>query len=313
MLGLRSYGSIDNLEPSATKGKMVAPFQCSMQVFFIVGAQKSGTTWLQKSLNSIEGIHCLGEGHFIDKLLMPMTQTRYEYNQMMQVVQERVYDGEGFYGPVPDQEFIGLMRSWILQIMARNAGASKESTLALGDKTPANSFHIPTLKQLFPRAKFIHILRDGRDVAVSAFRHRERIQNESPQANNTNLDLQKDAPQLLARWAGSCRAVQKAEKLGIPMHTVRYEDMLSNGMGSLRNCVNHLLPENSISDDQIQAAVTTNSFQALSGGREPGTISTESNLRRGQAGCWRDELPPEVIEGFASEDRDLLEELGYNS
>ena len=60
-----------------------------MQVFFIVGAQKSGTTWLQKSLNSIDGIHCMGEGHFIDKLLMPVAQTRHEYNQMMEVVHQR--------------------------------------------------------------------------------------------------------------------------------------------------------------------------------------------------------------------------------
>ena len=59
---------------------MASPFQRVMQVFFIVGAQKSGTTWLQKSLNSIDGIHCMGEGHFIDKLLMPIAQTRYEYN-----------------------------------------------------------------------------------------------------------------------------------------------------------------------------------------------------------------------------------------
>ena len=67
-------------------------FPCAMQVFFIVGAQKSGTTWLQKSLNSIEGIHCLGEGHFIDKPLMPMTKPRYEYNLMIQVVQQRIYN-----------------------------------------------------------------------------------------------------------------------------------------------------------------------------------------------------------------------------
>ena len=157
-----------------------------MQLFFIVGAQKSGTTWLQKSLNSIDGIHCLGEGHFIDKLLMPVAQTRHEYNQMMQIVQERVYEGQGFYGSVPDQEFLGLMRSWILTIMLRTANAPRESILALGDKTPANSFHIPTLKQLFPRSRFLHILRDGRDVAISAFRHRERILSETQEAS---LDL----------------------------------------------------------------------------------------------------------------------------
>ena len=65
-------------------------FKSAIQIFFIVDAQKSGTTWLQTSLNNIEGIPCLGEGHFIDKLLMPMTQPRYEYNLMMQEVQQRI-------------------------------------------------------------------------------------------------------------------------------------------------------------------------------------------------------------------------------
>ena len=289
---------------------MVLPFQRVMQVFFIVGAQKSGTTWLQKSLNSLDGIHCMGEGHFIDKLLMPMAQTRYEYNQMMQVVQQRVYEGKGFYGPVPDQEFLRVMRSWILNIMVRNTRAPENAIVALGDKTPANSFHIPALKQLFPRSRFLHILRDGRDVAVSAFRHRERIQQETSQGQ-TNLDINAEAPQLLSKWAGFTRAVRKAETAGIPVHTVRYEAMLDDGVASLRGCVDHLLPENSIGDDQLQAAVAANSFKALSGGREPGTTDNNSVVRRGQAGSWRDELAADVTERFTPEDRELLDQLGY--
>ena len=87
--------------------------------------------------------------------------------------------------------------------------------------------------------------------------------------------------------------------------------MLDNGVESLRGCVNHLLPENSINDDQLQAAVTANSFQTLSGGRQPGTIDAGSNLRRGQAGSWRDELPGDAQERFVPEDRELLESLGY--
>ena len=203
-----------------------------------------------------------------------------------------------------------MMRSWILNIMVRNAKAPQNQILALGDKTPANSFHIPTLKQLFPRSRFIHILRDGRDVAVSAFRHRERIQQESSQGQ-ANLDINAEAPQLLSKWAGFTRAVRKAETAGIPVHTVRYEAMHSDGVASLRGCVDHLLPQSSISDDQLQAAVDANSFQALSGGREPGAIDAHSNLRRGQVGSWRDELAAEVSERFTPEDRELLEQLGY--
>ena len=289
---------------------MVTSSQQSMQVFFVVGAQKSGGTWLQRSLNSIEGIHCLGEGHFIDKLVMPIAQTRYEYNQMMQVVQDRVYEGNGFYGPIPDQEFLNTMRTWIFSIMTRSAKATPDNTLALGDKTPANSFHIPTLKRVFPRCRFIHLLRDGRDVAVSTFRHRQRIQAETGQ---TGASLDESASQLLATWAGCTRTIRKAEMSGIPVHTVRYESMLENSESVLRSCVNHLLPDNNITDEQILAAVESNKFQVLSGGREPGCIDGNSNLRRGQAGSWKDELNPAVIEQFNPEDRDLLESLGYTA
>lgn len=284
----------------------------TMQVFFIVGAQKSGTTWLQKSLNSIEGIHCLGEGHFIDKLLIPMAQTRHEYNQLMKTVHQRVYEGKGFYGPIPDTEFLPLMRNWIIKIMLRNTKTPQNDILALGDKTPANSFHIPILKQLFPRSRFIHLLRDGRDVAVSAFRHRERIQKDA-KGSAEDLNLEVEAPQLLAKWAGFTRAVRKAETSGIPIHTVRYEAMLDNNVAALRSCIDHLLPDNRISDYQLQAAVSTNTFQALSGGREPGTIDNKAFVRRGQAGSWRDELPSTALERINPEDRELLDSLGYTA
>lgn len=289
---------------------MVKSLQVSMQVFFIVGAQKSGTTWLQKSLNSIDGIHCLGEGHFIDKLLMPMAQNLHEYNKTLHIVQHRVYEGNGFYEPVPEQEFLQTMRSWILKMMGRNSKVPQDQILALGDKTPANSFHIPTLKRLFPKCRFIHLLRDGRDVAISTYRHRERIQ---AQAGQSRASLDASASQLLATWAGCTRAIRKAEMAGIPIHTVRYEAMLDNTEVTLRSCVDHLLPPNSISDQQIQAAVKVNRFQTLNGGREPGVIDNNSNLRRGQAGSWKDELSPAAIDKFNPEDRELLDKLGYTA
>ena len=68
------------------------------------------------------------------------------------------------------------------------------------------------------------------------------------------------------------------------MHTVRYEAMLVDGVESLRGCVNHLLPENSISVNQLKADVNSNRFQSQSGGRQPGTIDNTAFIRRGQAG-----------------------------
>ena len=39
-----------------------------------------------------------------------------------------------------------------------------------GDKTPEYNFNLPVLLSLFPAAQFVHIVRDGRDVALSGFR-----------------------------------------------------------------------------------------------------------------------------------------------
>ena len=37
----------------------------------------------------------------------------------------------------------------------------------LGDKTPSYAFHIAAISRLLPEARFIHLVRDGRDVALS--------------------------------------------------------------------------------------------------------------------------------------------------
>ena len=134
-----------------------------MRIFFIVGAQKSGTTWLQRSLNSIEGVHCLGEGHFIDRLVQPFAETARSYNQMMNLVADRVYEGNGFYDEIPDIEFRQMMRQWILKILLRNVNVDPQSIRAIGDKTPAHSHHISTLRALFPEARFV---RPAKTVAV---------------------------------------------------------------------------------------------------------------------------------------------------
>ena len=45
--------------------------------------------------------------------------------------------------------------------------AKKHGKPRYGDKTPRYSIDIPLLTSLFPEARFIHIIRDGRDVSLS--------------------------------------------------------------------------------------------------------------------------------------------------
>jgi hypothetical protein len=50
-------------------------------------------------------------------------------------------------------------------LMSRNA--IRNDKKFWGEKTPDYIFHVPLLHSLFPNARFIHIYRDGRDIAVS--------------------------------------------------------------------------------------------------------------------------------------------------
>ncbi len=43
------------------------------QIFFVVGCQKSGTTWVQHLLDGHPNVACHGEGHFTDLLLTDLS------------------------------------------------------------------------------------------------------------------------------------------------------------------------------------------------------------------------------------------------
>jgi hypothetical protein len=50
------------------------------------------------------------------------------------------------------------------------AYATKEGKPRWGDKTPMYMRHLPLLERLFPDAQYVHLVRDGRDAAVSFLR-----------------------------------------------------------------------------------------------------------------------------------------------
>lgn len=142
---------------------------------FIVGAERSGTTLLRVMLNSHPQLAVPPDFPFIGRTWSlrwryARAHRRLDANRMAQEVmtskffrdwdldRERVLDA---IARVDDPGFADVIACFFI------AYASAHGKVRWGDKTPTNSLDIPLIARLFPGCKFIHLIRDGRDVAQS--------------------------------------------------------------------------------------------------------------------------------------------------
>ncbi|MFZ2507561.1 MAG: sulfotransferase, partial [Steroidobacteraceae bacterium] len=87
--------------------------------------------------------------------------------------------------------------SYIRQVIPRMAGVrNKRDTRLVVEKTVSNSLRVPFVAQIFPDARYVHLVRDGRAVAESA----RRIWHE-PQSNDYLLDKLRYFPLRNYRYA----------------------------------------------------------------------------------------------------------------
>jgi hypothetical protein len=160
--------STRSLARSRRKNRWSNPF------VFVVGCPRSGTTLLQRILDAHPQLAVCPESFWIvyyyqnrvglrpDGRITPEIIDRlFEYHKFYRMKQDR-QDLEKMLGqtePISYADFV----SGIFDAYAEDHG----KPLA-GDKTPDYVRNLPVLHQLWPKAKFVHLIRDGRDVALSA-------------------------------------------------------------------------------------------------------------------------------------------------
>lgn len=89
-----------------------------------------------------------------------------------------------------------------------------------GDQSPIHTFYLPYIHKVFPRARYVHLLRDGRDVISSMVaRHGDEYLYEA-----------------VYRWKTSLKRVKTFQKRISPslFLEVRYEELVSNPTASLQ-------------------------------------------------------------------------------
>ncbi len=143
--------------------------------FFIVGHPRSGTTLLRFMLSSHPRLYIPEETGFIPYLLPRRLQHRPLTLEQTRRLLERIarlnYLWDGLVDDLPAfhaslaRPTLPAVLDALYRRMVAPHGAQR-----WGDKTPLYVQHIPLLADLFPGAQFIHIIRDGRDAALSARR-----------------------------------------------------------------------------------------------------------------------------------------------
>lgn len=96
-----------------------------------------------------------------------------------------------------------------------------------GDKTPTYATRMPSLRNIFPDAQFIHLVRDGRGVAVSMRRMRWWGEH--------------NILTCAARWSARVRSARTAgSPLAADYLELRYEDLVRNPRAVLRRACDFL-------------------------------------------------------------------------
>jgi hypothetical protein len=134
--------------------------------FFIFGHARSGTTLLMRLLRLHPEVHCNYQAHFFTRRpsLKSLVDTP-EAEEWLRRKSNRWNRGRDL-SPL-------VLRAAADFIMERDA--AKEGKRIVGDKSPSSTIHgqaVRDLHAVYPDAKLIYIVRDGRDVLIS-----ERFRN----------------------------------------------------------------------------------------------------------------------------------------
>ena len=276
------------------------------RVFFVCGTPKSGTTWLQRVLDTHPQVQCSGEGHFIERFTVPLAGVLRGYAARMAQTASRVYEGKPYYPPLTQGDLDRIARSFVLdRLMSRKPGPQVRW---IGDKTPGYASTMPQLLRLFPQARFINIIRDPRDVAVARLHHSRRVR----QAENLGaspLDLAAFVHEGALDWARCVEPIAAfmADNPG-QLHNVRYEDMIADPAAEAAKVYRFLGIRHDAAT--IAGVIAATSFEALSG-RKPGQESATSFLRKGVVGDWVGQLDEAALGELHAVCGDLMRRCGY--
>lgn len=278
---------------------------------FIVGVARSGTTLLRLMLDAHPDLAIPPETHFIPKVVKACQQPGDPH--------ERVFELLTTHRRWPDYRLdAGELRSRLDRIDPLRAGdalrafyglyADQQGKPRWGDKSPSYVRRMRRVASALPEAHFVHLVRDGRDVALS----------------QVEVDFGPDEVTGAAEdWVnGIGKARRHARRLRHYME-LRYEDLVADPEPTLRRVCEFVdlrwdpaMLEYHRGATERMAEVTRD-FDRGDGPAIPAAVRASRHTRvaeppqQDRAGRWRTEMSQADREAFEAIAGGLLSDLGY--
>ncbi|MFN8149722.1 MAG: sulfotransferase [Solirubrobacterales bacterium] len=281
---------------------------------FVVGLTRSGTTLLRMMLDAHRELAIPPETHFVPDVIKAVRAEEGTGAVLAAFTDNRTWNDFG----IPADE----MRERIEASGGTDAAdvvrafftayAERQGKPRWGDKTPAYMLSIQRIGRTLPESRFIHLIRDGRDVALS---QSARALNEQP-----------PPAEQAARWVKRIRkARDQASSLKGPRYVeARYEDLVREPEATLRRICEFVeldWDEGMLSYHERAAERLTEMAGEL---RQDGAHATQEAGYRidnhapttkppdpSKLDKWRTQMAPEDLAAYEGVAGEMLEELGY--
>jgi LPS sulfotransferase NodH len=278
---------------------------------FIVGCQRSGTSWVQELLASHPQVHSGQESFLFARYLGP------EIRAWLGELDATAHGGggDGLQCYFTNEKFRAILRVYTESLLQPMAESLKAGEIFV-EKTPDHSLYMPEILELLPESRFIHVLRDPRDVASSMIA-----------ASKTWASgwAPKTGRQAARWWMKRVLAVREASKKlnSKQFMEIKYENMRASPNESMSKLLDFL--GLSWGKDDIDNAIRKNDPSSTSetgtrisvGGefakRSGETIVKHSQgfIRKASPGAWKQDLTLRQKVGIWRVARKTMESFGY--
>jgi hypothetical protein len=183
-----------------------------------------------------------------------------------------------------------------------------------GDKTPAYVKRMPLIERTLPEARFIHVIRDGRDVSLSRGKRRLREGDAPPPARVAQM------------WRNRILRARKQARQVRHYTEIRYEDLVTDTEPTLRRVADaielpwdgamlryHERAEQRLAEMNRDLPATEKKLSRSGDERMRAHALATEPPNPGRIATWKERMSEGDRREFESVAGDLLAELGYET